>query len=169
MKLPVIATKIHVGKSLEVDCNRETITLLGPAGEQLGTVTWESVIDQLLSQVPPKEPKETRSQARVSLSFHVRYRTIDGTSCEGLASGIGGGGLFIESHDPLPVGTKLFLQFSLPGTATEWLDAKGIVAWVCPKSDQYTFSSGMGISFTDISPDIRNRVLNLVRSHRRGS
>lgn len=169
MKLPVIATKTHVGKSLEVDCNRETITLLGPGGEQLGTVTWESVIDQLLSQDPPKEPKETRSQARVSLSFHVRYRTTDGKSYEGLASGIGGGGLFIESHEPLSVGTKLFLEFSLPGSGTEWLDAKGVVAWVCPKSDQYTFSSGMGISFTDISTEVRSRVLDLVRSHRRGS
>lgn len=169
MKLPVIATKTHLGKSLEVDCNRETITLLGPGGEQLGTVTWESVIDQLLSQVPPKEPQETRSQARVSLSFGVRYRTPDGASYEGLAGGIGGGGLFIESHDPLPVGTKLFLEFSLPGATSEWLDAKGVVAWVCPKSDQYTFSSGMGISFTDISADVRGRVLDLVRSHRRGS
>lgn len=168
MKLPVIATKTHVGKSLEVDCNRETITLLGPGGEPLGTVTWESVIDQLLSKVPPKEPKETRSQARVSLSFHVRYRAPDGQSYEGLASGIGGGGLFIESHEPLPVGTKLFLEFSLPGTSTEWLEAKGVVAWVCPKSDQYTFSSGMGISFTDISAEVRGRVLELVQSHRRG-
>lgn len=168
MKLPVIATKTHLGKSLEVDCNRETITLLGPSGEPLGTVTWESVIDQLLSHAPAKEPKETRSQARVSLSFHVRYRTTDGTSYEGLASGIGGGGLFIESHEPLPVGTKLFLEFSLPGNAAEWLEAKGVVAWVCPKSDQYTFSSGMGISFTDIAADVRSRVLDLVRSHRRG-
>lgn len=169
MKLPVIATKTHVGKSLEVDCNRETITLLGPAGEPLGTVTWESVIEQLLSQVPPKEPTETRSQARVSLSFQVRYRTPDGNTYEGLASGIGGGGLFIESHEPLPVGTKLFLEFSLPRTSAEWLEARGVVAWVCPKSDQYTFSSGMGISFTDIAADVRNRVLDLVRTHRRGT
>ncbi len=169
MRLPVIATKSHLGKSLEVDCNRETITLLDHAGEPLGTVTWESVINQLLQQVPPQEPKEIRSQARVSLSFQVRYRTPDGQAYEGRASGIGGGGLFIESPTPLAVGTKLYLQFAFPDASSDWLDAKGVVAWVCPKSDQYTFSSGMGISFTEIAPEVRGRILDLVRSHRRGA
>ena len=36
--------------------------------------------------------------------------------------------------------------------------------WVCPKADQYTFSPGMGVRFTEINPDIRNRVLEVVKS-----
>lgn len=172
MRLPIIATKTHLGKALEVDCNREIITLLGPAGEQLASLTWESLIDQLLSRAKTPSPphqQETRAQARVSLSFQVRYRTPDGTSREGQGGGIGGGGLFIESTVPLPVGTKLFLEFALPTSPSEWLEAKGVVAWVCPKSDQYTFSAGMGIRFTDIAPDVRTRVVDLVRTHRRGT
>jgi type IV pilus assembly protein PilZ len=44
------------------------------------------------------------------------------------------------------------------------LPAKGLIAWVCPKADQYTFSPGMGVRFTEINPEIRNRVLELVKS-----
>ena len=78
--------------------------------------------------------------------------------------GIGGGGLFIESHAPLPIGTKLSMEFSLPESRGEWLHAKGVVAWACPKADHYPFNPGMGIRFTDVAPEIRDRILALVKS-----
>ena len=46
----------------------------------------------------------------------------------------------------------------------EWLSAKGIVAWVCPKADQYAFSPGMGVRFTEVTSEIRERILELVNS-----
>ncbi len=167
MKLPIVATRSHLGKSLELDCDRETITLVGPGGEELGTLTWESVIDQMLTQATLTQSPETRSQTRVALSFGVRYRTPEGHSFVSQAGGISSGGLFIESTAPLPVGTKLFIEFALPGAQTHWLEAKGTVAWVCPKSDQYTFSAGMGVQFTDISAEARGRVQDLIRSQLR--
>lgn len=100
----------------------------------------------------------------MALTFRVKYKTPEGHRFEGRAGGIGGGGLFIESHSPLTVGTKLALEFSLPENPAEWLPAKGVIAWVCPKADQYTFSPGMGVRFTEINPDIRARVLELVKS-----
>jgi len=154
MRLPVIATHGHKGKALDLDCEQETITLLGFRGEQLGTLTWESVIDQILAS---REPK-------VSLSVKVKYSTPEGKLFESRAGGIGGGGLFIESTAPPPVGTKLTIEFVLPDCPSEWLEAKGAVAWVCPKADQYTFSPGMGVRFIDISADARRRVMDLVRS-----
>jgi uncharacterized protein (TIGR02266 family) len=100
------------------------------------------------------------------LSIRVKYNTPQGLHMESRAGGIGGGGLFIESDAPLPIGTKLVIEFSLPDSPTEWLSAKGVVAWVCPKADQYTFSPGMGVRFTDIAAETRTRVLNLVNSVR---
>jgi uncharacterized protein (TIGR02266 family) len=100
----------------------------------------------------------------VTLTFRVKYTTPEGQQFESRAGGIGGGGLFIESVNPLSVGTKLALEFSLPEQPSEWLPAKGLVAWVCPKADQYTFSPGMGVRFTEINPEIRNRVLEVVKS-----
>ena len=164
MKYPVSSSLRHRGKVLELDAAREMVTLLGINGESIGSLSWDFVIDQLLAYRKLPVQKEVRSEPRISLVFRVRYNTPEGQRFESRAGGIGGGGLFIESLAPLPVGTKLAMEFSLPEKPTEWLPAKGIVAWVCPKADQYTFSPGMGVRFTEVNPEIRDRILELVKS-----
>ena len=166
MKLPVVSSARHKGKSLHLDSNREIITLIGTNGETLGTLAWDFIIDHILAYRKSNQADDGRIEPRISLSIRVKYNTPQGLHMESRAGGIGGGGLFIESEAPLPVGTKLVIDFSLPDSPTEWLSAKGVVAWVCPKADQYTFSPGMGVRFTDITTETRNRVLNLVRSIR---
>jgi uncharacterized protein (TIGR02266 family) len=140
------------------------VTLLGINGDPIGSLSWDFVIDQILAYRKAPAHKEVRSEPRISLTFRVRYNTPEGQRFESRAAGIGGGGLFIESLAPLPVATKLSMEFLLPEKPTEWLAAKGIVAWVCPKADQYTFSPGMGVRFTEVSPEIRNQILELVKS-----
>ena len=164
MKLPVSLSLRHKGKVLELDASREIVNLLGNNGEAIGSLSWDFVIDQILAYRKPVLPKETRSEPRVNLAFRVRYKTPDGDHYESRAGGIGGGGLFIESTTPLPVGTKLAMDFSLPEQPSEWLQAKGVVAWVCPKADQYTFSPGMGVRFTDIQTEARDRILAIVKT-----
>jgi len=164
VKYPVSSSLRHRGKVLELDAAREMVTLLGINGESIGSLSWDFVIDQLLAYRKLPVQKEVRSEPRISLVFRVRYNTPEGQRFESRAGGIGGGGLFIESLAPLPVGTKLAMEFSLPEKPTEWLPAKGIVAWVCPKADQYTFSPGMGVRFTEVNPEIRDRILELVKS-----
>lgn len=164
MKYPVSSSLRHRGKVLELDAAREMVTLLGINGEPIGSLSWDFVIDQILAYRKLPVQKEVRSEPRISLAFRVRYNTPEGQRFESRAGGIGGGGLFIESLAPLPVGTKLAMEFSLPEKPTEWLLAKGIVAWVCPKADQYTFSPGMGVRFTEVTPEIRDRILELVKS-----
>lgn len=166
MKLPVVVTKAHKGKALELDNEREVITLLGPQGEHLGSMTWESVINQILRMREPKGSGEQRGQPRISLLVKVRYSTPEGQQYESRATGIGGGGLFIESSTPLPIGMELAVEFALPDRPAEWLRAKARVSWVCPKADQYTFFPGMGVRFTEISDNTRARVVELVNSLR---
>lgn len=164
MKFSVVSSSRHKGKSLELDVARESILLHGNNGEPLGSLPWDSVIDHILADRQPGASGEARSEPRISLSIRVRYNTPQGSKIESRAGGIGGGGLFIESEAPLSVGTKLVVEFALPESPSEWLSAKGVVAWVCPRADQYTFSPGMGIRFTDISSDTRTRILNLIHS-----
>lgn len=164
MKFPIVSSTRHKGKTLDIDPDREIVTLIGINGEPQGSLAWDFVIDQILAYRKPHAFDDARTEPRISLSIRVRYTTPEGNGFEGRAGGIGGGGLFIESTTPLAVGTKLAIEFSLPEGPTEWLVAKGVVAWVCPKADQYTFSPGMGVRFTDIAPDIRSRVLTLVHS-----
>jgi len=56
------------------------------------------------------------------------------------------------------------MEFSLSEQPSEWIAVKGVVAWVCPKADQYTFSPGMGIRFTDMAPETRGRILSILGS-----
>lgn len=164
MKYPVSSSLRHKGKVLELDAAREMVTLFGINGDPIGSLSWDFVIDQILAYRKAPVQKEIRSEPRISLAFRVRYNTPEGQRFESRAGGIGGGGLFIESLAPLPVGTKLAMEFSLPEQPAEWLPAKGVVAWVCPKADQYTFSPGMGVRFTDIKPETRDRILELVKA-----
>ncbi|MGH7207609.1 MAG: PilZ domain-containing protein [Nitrospiraceae bacterium] len=103
----------------------------------------------------------TRMSATVVI---VRYTTADGERFHGQASGIGPDGLFIESSNPLPIGTKIIVEFALPESPLEWLEAKGVVAWICPKADQYEFSQGMGVKFVELSSTVRRRILQRLRT-----
>ena len=164
MKLPVVITKSHQGKSLEFDAKRETIALLDERGESLGMVSWGAVIDYISFSQHQNRPADARRQPRVSLTARVRYVTPSGAQMESHATGVGGGGLFIESADPLPIGTELTVRFALPDRPAEWLEVRGRVAWVCPKPDQYTFFPGMSVRFTAIAPDMKAQLLDFVGS-----
>ena len=164
MKLPVVVTKAHQGKSLELDTKRETITLLGPDGQALGVVGWGAIIDYINFSQQQARPNEARVQPRVSLTAKVRYLAPDGSQVESRATGVGGGGLFIECHAPMAIGTELTVSFALPDRPAEWLEAKGRVAWVCPKADQYTFFAGMGVRFTTVTTDTLAHILEFVNS-----
>lgn len=164
MKFSVVSSSRHKGKTLEIDSSKEIVTLMGINGEPMGSLAWDFLVDQILTYRKPQQSREARSEPRISLSIRVKYHTPEGTQFESRAGGIGGGGLFIESFTPLAVGTKLAMEFTLPENPSEWLSAKGVVAWVCPKADQYTFSPGMGVRFIDITTETRSRVLSLVHS-----
>ncbi len=164
MKYPVSSSLRHKGKVLELDAEREMVVLLGINGDVIGNLSWDFVIDQILAYRKVSVQKEVRSEPRISLAFRVRYNSPEGPRFESRAGGISGGGLFIESQSPLSVGTRLTMEFSLPEKSEEWMPAKGTVAWVCPKADQYTFSPGMGVRFTEIAENVRERIHELVKS-----
>jgi len=164
VKYPVSSSLRHNGKVIELDVGREMIVLLGVSGDVIGSLSWDFVIDQILAYRKVSVQKEVRLEPRISLAFRVRYNSPEGLRFESRAGGIGGGGLFIESHSPLPVGTRLAMEFSFLEKSEEWMPAKGTVAWICPKADQYTFSPGMGVRFTEIAEDVRDRIHELVKT-----
>lgn len=166
MRLPVLTSAAHKGKLLELDSERETITLIGQQGEVLGRATWDSVIDQIQATSVPHPPAPVRRHPRVSLSIAVRYRTADGVFVQSRTSGIGGGGLFIECPTPPPVGTTLFVEFALPDRTDDWLKATCAVAWICSRPDQYQFQPGIGVKFLEISLEAFERIVALVNSLR---
>lgn len=162
MRLTVIATDGHQGKELEVDCDRENITVLGSTGEFMGTISWGSLISFIKSSSEEGLYENARSFPRAPLAIKVHYTTEEGKQFESLTGGVGGGGLFIESSAPLPPGSEITVDFSLPDRPTERMKAKGRVAWVRGKVERHLLFPGMGIQFTDIDEKARGRVQELV-------
>ena len=164
MKLPVKASGRHRGKALQLDTESETITLLGPTDEKLGTAPWEAVIDYIEGYVEEARVRRVRNYPRSPLAVKVRYQASASTPVDSLTAEIGGGGVFIESGTPLSVGTHIAMEFVLPEDPTMRVHARGKVAWVRPKPERSVLLPGMGVQFTDISEEGCARLLDIVKS-----
>jgi len=72
-------------------------------------------------------------------------------------------GIFVQTRDPLPVGTRMTLRFAPP--AAEPFTLHGLVQWVNtfrPGGDNP--NPGMGIRFTDLSGNDRERLIDIIRT-----
>jgi type IV pilus assembly protein PilZ len=73
-------------------------------------------------------------------------------------------GIFVATHEPLEVGTRLTLRFALPGEESPFI-LLGQVQWVNPirmLSDNP--NPGMGIRFLNLSSESRERIISSVRT-----
>jgi type IV pilus assembly protein PilZ len=72
-------------------------------------------------------------------------------------------GIFIRSDDPPRIGTSLRLRFSIDGA--EPLELAGVVVWINPlRPAGENLNPGMGVRFTDLTSEQRERVVDLVRT-----
>ena len=162
MRLTISSTEGHQGKALDVDCDGETITLVGSHGDPIGTVTWRSVIAFIKAAAEEDYLINARDYPRAPLAVKVRCTTPEGKQFESLTGGLGGGGLFIENSAPLAPGSELTVDFALPDRPSERVTAKAKVAWVRTKPERYLLFPGMGVQFTEIDKKDRERLEDLV-------
>lgn len=162
MKFSVAATPGHQGKTLEVDPNQEVISLHGPNGALLGTLSWQEIIERVLATDDDTRFAHARAHARAPLAVKVKYTTPEGRQFDSLTGGIGGGGMFIESSQPLAPGTELAVEFALPDRPWEKHKAKAKVAWTRNKPERFLLFPGMGVQFTDIDDKSRKELVDLV-------
>ncbi len=95
----------------------------------------------------PKPYEQQREHKRLPVNLLIDYQVLDQFLYD-YATNISLGGVFIRSSNPLPVGTKLRVQFSLPGLkdmVTTW----GEVAHVVEDRAKQGYL-GMGIRFSDL-------------------
>jgi len=72
-------------------------------------------------------------------------------------------GIFIRSDDPFPIGTTLHMRFTPEGQ--EPIEVSGEVTWVNPyRPFGDNLNPGMGVHFTGLSPELRERIVALVRT-----
>lgn len=164
MKIPVVSTAGHQGKSLVIDSKREMINVHDTAGQLLGSVSWGSIIERVLLSDEDARFVHCRTQPRAPLALKVRYTTPEGKQFDSLTGGIGGGGLFIESGAPLSPGTELTVEFALPDRPWDKLKAKAKVAWVRNKPERYLLFPGMGIQFVELDKKVQEQLIELVEA-----
>jgi uncharacterized protein (TIGR02266 family) len=107
---------------------------------------------------------ERRRSPRSPLLVRVSYSTVDALFSE-FTRNINEGGLFIETESPPPPGTRVSLQFQLPG-GSDPIHARGRVTWVTPASA--STPAGMGVEFEHLGPEARVRIDEIVRRLRSG-
>ncbi len=107
--------------------------------------------------------RDQRKSYRAVSEVHVQYRTV-GSFLSDYAINFSEGGVFLHSEDPLPLGAKVRLVFSLPDMPVLF-DVSGKVKWVITE-DQAKSSGelpGMGIEFIHLDEIIRKRFEKFVR------
>jgi uncharacterized protein (TIGR02266 family) len=88
-----------------------------------------------------------RRYRRLTVRLLVDFVTSARVRCE-YATTLGAGGLFVESEEPLPAGTRLKVRFRLPGREALH-EIEGRVAWCQPAGEDARRAPGMGVEFTD--------------------
>lgn len=99
---------------------------------------------------------ERRKSPRADFVVRVDYQTVDALFSE-FARNINEGGIFVETEAPEPVGTRVELEFKLPG-ADEPVEVTGTVV----RAEE----GGMGIEFDQLGADHRQRINQIVRNLR---
>ena len=162
MKFSVTETVGHQGKTFEIDPAREIISLYGVNDVLLGALSWGEIIERIINTDEELRFSHARAHARAPLAVKVKYTTPEGKQFDSLTGGIGGGGLFIESSQPLAPGTELALEFALPDRPWEKHKVRAKVAWTRNKPERFLLFPGMGVQFTEIDEKSRHDLVELV-------
>src|SRR3954449_6383494 len=101
-----------------------------------------------------------RQNDRLQHELLVAYRTVDGFITD-WATNISRGGIFINTRNPLAVGTTVRLIVSLPDTAFPF-ELHGKVMRVNEFDNPSNQVPGMGIEFVDVDEDKRARIERFV-------
>lgn len=104
---------------------------------------------------------EKRSDGRVPVN--QEFECISDYIAEYVSS-ISPGGVFIRSKKPLPVGTRVNLQFSVIVDDIETVEGEGEVVRVETGSDE----TGMGVAFTRLSAESKELIDRIVKRYERG-
>jgi type IV pilus assembly protein PilZ len=113
------------------------------------------------SERPPVSDR--RSSDRIEVTWSVDCESTDTFLYASIAN-ISEFGIFVRTHEPLEVGTRLTLRFAPPGAPEPFILA-GQVQWVnAVRMLADNPNPGMGIRFVDLTSEARERLIDAVRT-----
>jgi uncharacterized protein (TIGR02266 family) len=105
------------------------------------------------TKLSPEEEDELRQHSRAMIN--QEFETIDEFIAE-YVTNISHGGVFIRSKNPLPVGTRVTLKFSVILDDFETIEGEGEVVRV--------ENGGMGVAFTRLTAESKALIDSIVAS-----
>ncbi len=105
-------------------------------------------------------PSDRREYDRFPVTWAVDCQTEE-TFLYAYITNISELGIFVKTTAPLALGTEISLSFAPPGE--EAFKLRGAVAWINPVRIGDS-NPGMGIRFVDLTPDERERIVEVVRT-----
>ena len=125
----------------------------GKAGRVKGNGEGDSEVDSV---------QDRRIAERVPVTWSVDCETDD-TFLYASITNISELGIFVATHEPLEIGTRLTLRFAPPGHESFVL--QGVVQWINPvRVLAENRNPGMGIRFVDITADDRERLVEAIHT-----
>ncbi|MFH2008097.1 MAG: TIGR02266 family protein [bacterium] len=117
----------------------------------------------LLWQAEDAVGAERRLAERVLIDCEVDFASED-TFLFAYATNISALGIFLQTREPEPVGTRMNLGFTVPNGG-ERLEVEGIVRWINPyrPGDFNNLNPGMGIEFLSLTEPQRELIVDLIR------
>jgi uncharacterized protein (TIGR02266 family) len=91
---------------------------------------------------------EQRITKRLPIRVLVEYESAEDFLIDYTAN-VSVGGMFIQTDDPLPMGTRFRLRFRIPGHG-KVIETFGEVRWSVPPAEAGPMRPGMGIQFDDL-------------------
>ncbi len=104
--------------------------------------------------------EERRIDRRLPIRVLVEYESIDDFLIDYTAN-VSIGGMFIQTRDPLEVGTRFNLRLRIPDRAKP-VETVGEVCWVLTPEDAGPMQPGMGIQFQELEGEDQRAVEKLL-------
>lgn len=113
-----------------------------------------------MSIAQAQDSSERRDVRRLPIRITVEYEDTEDFLTD-YAANVSIGGMFIETAEPLAVGTRFKLRFAVPGRPTP-IDTVGEVRWMQSPDKSAPMAPGMGVRFDDLEPADAQAVAELL-------
>ncbi len=115
-------------------------------------------------------PRNPDSKSNADRRAADRYEVIWSVDCEtpdtflyAAITNISALGIFVQTTEPLPIGTRIRLRFAPPGF--DPFSLQGLVQWVNPvRRAGDNPNPGMGIRFVELSSNDRERLIDVIKT-----
>ena len=106
------------------------------------------------------DSSDRRIQRRLPIRITVEYSDLEDFLTDYTAN-LSIGGMFIETEEPLGVGTRFRLRFTVPSRSAP-IDTIAEVRWSQARSADSPLSPGMGVRFRELAPADREAVQDML-------